>query len=80
MTDDLYDDPPLTLRQLLHRLTDDCALLDQPVHVDTYDSTGGKLLDCLVTGLSVRQWRGPDGDGPLREVQTLTYVLNRDGR
>lgn len=80
MSDDgLYDSPPMTLRQLLHALTDESALLDEPVHVGTYDSTG-EYLDCLVTGLSVRQWRGPDGRGPLRSVQSLTTELNRDGR
>lgn len=80
MTDDsLYDDPPLTLRQLLHKLTDEHVLLDEPVRLDVHDARG-EYVDCLVTGLSVRQWRGPDGDGPLREVQSLTFERNRDGR
>lgn len=26
------------------------------------------------------EWRGPNGDGPLRLVQSLNFVLNRDGR
>lgn len=77
--DDLYDDPPLTLRQLLHALTEDYALLDEPVHVEVKDDHGG-YLDCLVTGLSVQQWRGPDGKGQLRDVQSLEFVRNRDGR
>lgn len=69
MDDSLYDDPPLTLQQLLHRMTDDDALLDEPVHLFVHGASRGKLDDCLVTGLSV-------GQG----VQSLTFELNRDGR
>lgn len=66
--DNLYDDPPLTLRQLLHALTEDYTLLDEPVHVDAYDSTG-ELLDCLVTGLSDRWVIASRGmDQPLCDV------------
>lgn len=75
MTDDQYDSPPLTLRQLLHELTDEHVMLDEPVHVD-----GGDGVDCLVTGLSVRLWRGPDGNGPWRSAQSLTFERNRDNR
>jgi hypothetical protein len=67
--DSLYDDPPLTLRQLLHQMTDEDALLDQPVHLFVQGASPGKVDDCLVTGLSVG-----------RGVQSLTFELNRDGR
>ena len=73
-----YVDEPVTLRELLHQLTEDYTLMDEPVHIDVWD--GGQLLDCLVTGISVRMWRGPDGKGPDRPVQSLTFERNRDGR
>lgn len=57
-------DTPLTLKALIHELSADYTLADEPVHVDTWDS-GGDLIDCVVTGISVRQGR----DGKL--VQSL---------
>jgi hypothetical protein len=65
---DLYEDEPLTLRGLIQRLADDDTLFDQPVHVDIPDRDG-TYLDCLITGLTVRDGR-----------QELVYERNRDGR
>jgi hypothetical protein len=65
----MADSPP-TLRQLLHAFTADCALLDEPLEFTFTEWVNGapELARCVVTGLTVRQFKG-------RAVQTLTYEI-----
>lgn len=48
---------PLTLKGLVHELTADFTMADEPVIVSGWDSTGN-LVEFAVTGISVRQWHG----------------------
>ena len=48
---------PLTLKGLIHELSADFTLPDEPVIVSGWDSAGN-LVEFTVTGISVRQWRG----------------------
>jgi hypothetical protein len=59
-----------TLRELLHEFTADCALLDEPLEFSYTDWEPGAagLTRCVVTGLTVRQFKG-------RLVQSLTYEI-----
>jgi hypothetical protein len=61
---------PPTLRQLLHGFTSDYALLDEPLEFTYTEWSDGRaeLARCVVTGLTVRQFKG-------RAVQTLTYEI-----
>lgn len=63
----MTDNPP-TLRQLLHEFTADYALLDEPLEFTYTEWSHGtaELARCVVTGLTVRQFKG-------RLVQTLKY-------
>jgi hypothetical protein len=61
---------PPSLRQLLHEFTADYALLDEPLEFTYTEWSHGRaeLARCVVTGLTVRQFKG-------RLVQTLTYEI-----
>lgn len=48
---------PLTLKELVHELTAEWTLADEPVIVSGWDSAGN-LMEYTVTGISVRQWHG----------------------
>ena len=65
----MQDRPP-TLRELLHAFTADYALLDEPLEFDYTDWESGtpELTRCVITGLTVRQFKG-------RLVQSLKYEI-----
>lgn len=63
--------PPLTLKGLVHELTADFTMADEPVIVSGWDSAGN-LTEFAVTGISVRQWRG-------KSVQSLKLRAVEDG-
>ena len=57
------EDTPLTLKELVHELTAEWTMADEPVIVSGWDSAG-EYTEFTVTGISVRQWHG-------KTVQTL---------
>ena len=50
-------DRPLTLKELIHELTAEYTMADEPVFVSGWDSAGGHVTYAVV-GISVRMWHG----------------------
>ena len=50
-------DRPLTLKELIHELTAEYTMADEPVLVSGWDLTGNGVT-LAVAGISVRMWHG----------------------
>ena len=53
----MSDGPPLTLKGLIHELSAEYTMDDEPVIVSGW-AASGEYVDYAVTGVSVRTWHG----------------------